>query len=81
MPQTIEELAEMLAKRDGISYDEELAAKRAECAEKCFDFNNTRPSDYEGQKKILDTVFGEIKGDYFITQPFYCDYGFFFYFI
>ena len=57
------------------NYDRELAIKRAECAEKCFDFNNVRPSDTEGQKKILNTVFGEIKGDYFITQPFYCDYG------
>ena len=45
------------------NYDEELAVKRAECAEKCFDFNNARPSDFEGQKKILNTVFGEGRGD------------------
>lgn len=32
------------------NYDEELAVKRAECAEKCFDFNNARPSDFEGQR-------------------------------
>lgn len=32
------------------NYDEELAVKRAECAEKCFDFNNARPSDFVGQR-------------------------------
>ncbi len=57
------------------NYDEELAKKRVECAEKCFDFNNARPGDLETQKKIFKTIIEDIKGDYFITQPFYCDYG------
>lgn len=33
MPRTIEELATMLSKRDGISYEEELAAIRDAAAE------------------------------------------------
>lgn len=33
MPRTIEELAQMLAKRDGISYEEELAAIHFAAAE------------------------------------------------
>jgi acetyltransferase-like isoleucine patch superfamily enzyme len=55
--------------------DEELEKCRLECAEKCFDFNNLRPTDYRGQKEIFDTIFGKIKGSYYITQPFHCDYG------
>lgn len=33
MPQTLEELAEMLAKRDGISFEEEMAAIRDTAAD------------------------------------------------
>ena len=40
MPRTIEELATMLSKRDGISYEEELAAIRDAAAEMEFAFYN-----------------------------------------
>jgi hypothetical protein len=40
MPQTLEELAEMLAKRDGISFEEEMAAIRDTAADMEMAFFN-----------------------------------------
>lgn len=40
MPRTLEELAEMLSKRDGISYEEELAAIRDTAADMEYAFYN-----------------------------------------
>lgn len=56
--------------------DEDIIKKRIECAELCYDFNMCRPSDFEKQNEILQKIIGSIKGSYFITQPFHCDYGF-----
>lgn len=56
--------------------DEDIIKKRIECAELCYDFNMCRPSDFEKQNEILQRIIGSIKGSYFITQPFHCDYGF-----
>ena len=40
MPKTLEELAQMLAKRDNLTYEEELAAIRDVAAEMEFAFMN-----------------------------------------
>lgn len=56
--------------------DKDIIKKRIECADLCYDFNMCRPSDSEKQNEILQKIIGNIKGEYFITQPFHCDYGF-----
>lgn len=56
--------------------DENLLNMRIKSKELCFDFNNLRPSDLEGQKKIIKKLFGSTKKEFFITAPFLCDYGF-----
>lgn len=56
--------------------DNDVIKKRIECADLCYDFNMCRPSDFEKQNEILQKIIGSIKGSYFITQPFHCDYGF-----
>lgn len=58
------------------NYDKEIVEARKKCADLCYEFNNLKPSDTEGQQKLLHEIFGEIKGDIVITAPFYCDYGF-----
>lgn len=58
------------------NYDKEIVEARKKCADLCYEFNNLKPSDTEGQQKLLHRIFGEIKGDIVITAPFYCDYGF-----
>ena len=35
-----------------------------------------RPSDIKNREKIIKEMFGSVKGSFYITQPFYCDYGF-----
>jgi len=52
MPRTIEELATMLSKRDGISYEDELAAIRDAAAEMEFAFYN---GDLNRAEDILRT--------------------------
>ncbi len=41
----------------------------------CYEFNNTRPDDFERQNEILHDMLGEIKGEFFIPQPFHCVFG------
>ena len=57
------------------NYDKELIEARTRCADLCFEFNNCRPSDTEGQKHLLNKILGHVGKNPVITAPFYCDYG------
>lgn len=57
------------------NYAKEIVEKRTKCADLCYEFNQCRPSDTEGQTEIIRNIIGCIKGDFVITAPFYCDYG------
>lgn len=56
--------------------DGDLAAARMRCAELCHAFNLCRPSDREGQRRLLGQILGAIGGEITVTAPFHCDYGF-----
>lgn len=56
--------------------DPELISERLECKELCRDYNDLRPKDIAGRKKLLHKILGDVKGDILIEQPFYCDYGY-----
>lgn len=58
------------------NFDQEIVSKRLKCADLCFELNNCKPSDLDKQKTLVKQIFGEVKGDFFVTTPFYCDYGF-----
>lgn len=58
------------------NYDKELLAERTRAKELCFDYNNLRPSDEEGQRKILQQLLGKTGQNFCITAPFWCDYGY-----
>lgn len=58
------------------NFNEELTKERNAAKDLCFDFNQTKPSDTNAQKKILDKLLGSIKGDVTIIAPFFCDYGY-----
>lgn len=58
------------------NYDGELVKERAACKEACHQFNQLSPSDVEGHKALIQKLFGKIKGDFDINQPFWCDYGY-----
>ena len=56
--------------------DLQLIAERDNCKEICFEFNNTRPSNKEQRREIIEKLLGKTSENYLVEQPFYCDYGY-----
>ena len=44
--------------------------------DKCFEYNNIRPSNIEERKNFMKTILGKTKNNFLIEQPFLCDYGY-----
>ena len=65
----------------GLLYDAankpgELLDERIRGKDLCYEYNHLRPSQMEERKKIIKELIGTIHGDFFIEQPFTCDYGY-----
>lgn len=58
------------------NYDEELIKERIEVKDKCFEYNNIKPSNIEGRTKLLKEILGKYEETFYIGQPFICDYGY-----
>lgn len=58
------------------NYDTELICEREKAKDLCYDFNNLRPSDKVGQRRIMKDLLGRTKGIFTIVAPFWCDYGY-----
>lgn len=58
------------------NYDSELINERAIAKDLCFEYNNLKPSDEEGHQKILRNLLGKTGENFYITAPFWCDYGY-----
>ncbi len=58
------------------SADSELVNDRNICKDLCLEFNSIPFSHKEEGKEIIKRILGGIKGDFFITAPFWCDYGY-----
>ena len=58
------------------NYNEEIVKEREEAKDLCFEYNQLKPSDSENQKTIISILLGEIGEGFYITAPFYCDYGY-----
>lgn len=57
--------------------DKDLIEERRVVKELCYDFNNLRPSDTDGQQKTMRQLLGKTEGNSFcIVAPFWCDYGY-----
>ena len=52
-----------------------LREERERAKDLCYDLNMCRPSDHAKRDAILRQLIGNIKGDFTIISPFYCDYG------
>ena len=52
-----------------------LKAERDIAKELCYELNMCRPSEEDKRKEILRKLIGNIKGNFYIASPFYCDYG------
>ncbi len=64
---------------NGMMYDancEELLQDRIDAKEKCYDYNNLRPSETAKRTEQMKKILGKIKGDFTIEPSFVCDYGY-----
>lgn len=57
------------------AYANELAEQRKRCKEVLFDFNHTRPSDYEAKDKLLRGLLGSMGERVFLEAPVHMAYG------
>ena len=58
------------------NYDKELGSERLKAKDLCFKYNTTLPSDEESLRKIIGELKIKTKENFFLTPPFYCDYGY-----
>lgn len=69
------EKEKMLSGRLYKSFDAELLAERQRAKEIVFRYNSLQPSMIEERNELLRSLFGSVKGNFFIEPPFRCDYG------
>lgn len=63
----------------GYLYDDncdEMVKERQAAKDLCYDFNSLRPSDTEGQRRIMEKLLGKTSNNYAFVSPFWCDYGY-----
>lgn len=58
------------------NFDPTLLKERQIAKDLCHEFNNLKPSDLEGQRKILQKLLGRMEEDITVIGPFWCDYGY-----
>lgn len=58
------------------NYNLELEKERMRAKDKCFEFNNIKPSNIEERNEIIKELLGSTKKNFRIEQPFMCDYGY-----
>lgn len=55
--------------------DEEIMKEQFQCMERLYDFNATRPHEYEKRMKLLKEMFAEIGEGCYIEPPFHANWG------
>lgn len=55
--------------------DPELVRDLNACKDRCWEYNNLRPTLLKERNAMLRSMLGQADEDTFINQPFYCDYG------
>lgn len=58
------------------NYDPQLIEERMKCKKLCRAYNDLQPDDLSGRKALLKTLLGATGKEFYIEQPFYCDYGY-----
>ncbi len=57
------------------NYDTELVRLMDECKDKCWQYNNIRPSDWAAKDAKLREIIGSVGPGVRVQAPFWCDYG------
>ncbi len=55
--------------------DDEIAAEQLKCLEKLYDFNATRPSEFDKRTEMLKDMFAEIGDGCYIEPPFHANWA------
>lgn len=58
------------------NYNEDLLKERMIVKDKCFEYNNLKPSNLEDRMVLIKEILGSTKENFLIEQPFICDYGY-----
>ncbi len=58
------------------NYNEDLIRERYIAKDKCYDYNQLKPSNHIQKEKIIKDLFGKTGNTFTIEQPFMCDYGY-----
>lgn len=58
------------------NYDEALKQERISCKTLCHKYNQLSPDEVEERKSLLKNILGSVKENFWIEQPFCCDYGY-----
>ena len=56
--------------------DEKLTADRYRCKDLCHELNLLRPSDTDGQRRIIKNLLGKTGEIFAILSPFWRDFGY-----
>lgn len=66
----------LLGKLYNVKIAKDLEQERIEAKEICYEFNKLSPSKITERKEIIKKLLGKTKGEFWIEQPFMCDYGY-----
>ena len=58
------------------NYDRELIKDIYKAKDICYEYNNLKPSDFEGKDKIIKELFAKTGKQIIVEQNFWCDYGY-----
>ena len=58
------------------NYNEDLIKERYMAKDKCYEYNQLKPSNQIEKEKIIKELFGKTGKVFTIEQPFMCDYGY-----
>jgi len=63
----------------GLLYDATAPEREAEhirCADLCWEYNRTRPSDMETREQLLRQIFGKLGTDPYVEPNIFCGFGY-----
>lgn len=58
------------------NYNKDLMEERLIAKDKCFEYNNIKPSKLEERTEFMKQILGKTGNQFLIEQPFICDYGY-----
>lgn len=58
-----------------MNYDADVLARLAECKDRCFAFNQIKPSDDAAKTNAIRSILGKVAGRIIIQPFFWCDFG------